>query len=38
MMADPLIFGADLRTIGDDALSVLLNEDIIAVDQDALDP
>ena len=36
MMAAPLIIGADLRTISDDALSVLLNKDVIAVDQDSL--
>jgi alpha-galactosidase len=36
MMAAPLIIGSDLRTISDDALSVLLNGDLIALDQDPL--
>lgn len=36
MMAAPLIIGADLREIDDDSLSVLLDKDVIAIDQDAL--
>jgi alpha-galactosidase len=36
MMAAPLIIGSDLRAISPDALSVLLNKDVIAVDQDPL--
>lgn len=36
MMAAPLIIGADLREIDPDSLSVLLNDEVIAVDQDPL--
>jgi alpha-galactosidase len=36
MMDAPLIIGSNLNTISSDALSVLLNKDVIAVDQDPL--
>lgn len=36
MMAAPLIAGNDLRTIGKETRSILLNREVIAVDQDAL--
>jgi alpha-galactosidase len=36
MMSAPLIIGANLTAISDDALSVLENADVIAVDQDSL--
>jgi len=38
MRADPSINRGDLRPIGHDALSALLNQDTFAVDQGALDP
>jgi alpha-galactosidase len=34
IMAAPLLIGTDLRTIKPDALAILLNKDVIAVDQD----
>lgn len=36
IMAAPLLIGTDLRTIKPDALKILLNKDVIAVDQDPL--
>lgn len=36
MMAAPLIMGNDLRAVPDDAKAILLNEEVIAVDQDPL--
>lgn len=36
MMAAPLIMGNDLRNVPDDAKAILLNEEVIAVDQDPL--
>ena len=36
IMAAPLLIGTDLRTIKPDALEILLNKDVIAVDQDPL--
>lgn len=36
MMAAPLLIGADLRVITADAMSVHMNTDVIAIDQDAL--
>jgi alpha-galactosidase len=36
IMAAPLLIGTDLRTIKPDALAILLNKDVIAVDQDPL--
>jgi len=36
IMAAPLLIGTDLRTIKPDALQILLNKDVIAVDQDPL--
>jgi alpha-galactosidase len=36
IMAAPLLIGTDLRTIKPDALAILLNRDVIAVDQDPL--
>lgn len=36
IMAAPLLIGTDLRTIKPDALQILLNKEIIAVDQDPL--
>ncbi|MEO8778558.1 MAG: glycoside hydrolase family 27 protein [Rhodanobacter sp.] len=36
IMAAPLLIGTDLRTIKPDALKILLNKDVIAVDQDSL--
>lgn len=36
IMAAPLLIGTDLRTIKPDALQILLNKEVIAVDQDAL--
>ncbi|HEY4146618.1 glycoside hydrolase family 27 protein [Pinirhizobacter sp.] len=36
IMAAPLLVGTDLRTIKPDALKILLNKEVIAVDQDPL--
>jgi alpha-galactosidase len=36
IMAAPLLIGTDLRKIKPDALQILLNKEVIAVDQDAL--
>ena len=36
IMASPLLIGTDLRTIKPDALKILLNKDVIAIDQDPL--
>jgi alpha-galactosidase len=36
IMAAPLLIGTDLRTIKPDALQILLNKEVIAVDQDPL--
>jgi alpha-galactosidase len=36
IMAAPLLIGTDLRTIKPEALEILLNRDVIAVDQDPL--
>ena len=36
IMAAPLIIGTDLRKIKPDALKILLNKEVIAIDQDAL--
>ncbi|SEO77327.1 Alpha galactosidase A [Luteibacter sp. UNC138MFCol5.1] len=36
IMAAPLLIGTDLRTIKPDALAILLNKDVIAIDQDPL--
>lgn len=36
MMAAPLILGNDLRTISEEALSIIKNKDVIAIDQDPL--
>jgi alpha-galactosidase len=36
IMAAPLLIGTDLRTVKPDALQILLNKDVIAVDQDPL--
>jgi alpha-galactosidase len=36
IMAAPLLIGTDLRTVKPDALKILLNKDVIAVDQDLL--
>jgi alpha-galactosidase len=36
IMTAPLLIGTDLRTIKPDALQILLNKDVIAVDQDPL--
>ncbi|HUA80087.1 MAG TPA: glycoside hydrolase family 27 protein [Dyella sp.] len=36
VMAAPLLIGTDLRTIKPDALQILLNKEVIAVDQDSL--
>jgi alpha-galactosidase len=36
IMASPLLIGTDLRVIKPDALKILLNKDVIAIDQDAL--
>ncbi|MFK2892393.1 glycoside hydrolase family 27 protein [Dyella flagellata] len=36
IMAAPLLIGADLRTIKPEALKILLNKEVIAVDQDPL--
>lgn len=36
IMAAPLLIGTDLRTIKPDALKILLNKEVIAVDQDPL--
>ena len=36
IMAAPLLIGTDLRTVKPDALEILLNKEVIAVDQDAL--
>lgn len=36
IMAAPLLIGTDLRTIRPDALKILLNKEVIAVDQDPL--
>jgi alpha-galactosidase len=36
IMASPLLIGTDLRTIKPDALQILLNKDVIAIDQDPL--
>lgn len=36
IMAAPLLIGTDLRTIKPDALQILLNKDVIAIDQDPL--
>lgn len=36
IMASPLLIGTDLRTIKPDALKILLNKEVIAVDQDPL--
>ena len=35
MAGSPLMIGADLRTISEDALSILKNEEMIAIDQDS---
>lgn len=36
IMASPLLIGTDLRTIKPDALQILLNKEVIAIDQDPL--
>ncbi|KAF1007270.1 MAG: Alpha-galactosidase A [Luteibacter sp.] len=36
IMASPLLIGTDLRTIKPEALQILLNKDVIAIDQDPL--
>jgi alpha-galactosidase len=36
IMAAPLLIGTDLRTIKPDALEILLNKEVIAIDQDPL--
>jgi alpha-galactosidase len=36
IMASPLLIGTDLRTVKPDALQILLNKDVIAIDQDPL--
>jgi alpha-galactosidase len=36
IMAAPLLIGTDLRTVKPEALKILLNKEVIAVDQDAL--
>jgi len=36
IMAAPLLIGTDLRTIKPEALQILLNKDVIAIDQDPL--
>jgi len=36
IMAAPLLIGTDLRTIKPDALQILLNKEVIAIDQDPL--
>ena len=36
IMASPLLIGTDLRTIKPEALKILLNKDVIAIDQDPL--
>src|SRR5437763_1810199 len=36
IMAAPLLIGTDLRSIKADALEILLNKEVIAVDQDVL--
>lgn len=36
IMAAPLLIGTDLRTVKPDALQILLNKDVIAIDQDPL--
>ena len=36
IMAAPLLIGTDLRTIKPEALNILLNKDVIAIDQDPL--
>lgn len=36
IMASPLLIGTDLRTIKPDALKILLNKEVIAIDQDPL--
>jgi alpha-galactosidase len=36
IMAAPLLIGTDLRTVKPDALKILLNKEVIAVDQDPL--
>jgi len=36
IMAAPLLIGTDLRTIKPEALKILLNKDVIAIDQDPL--
>jgi alpha-galactosidase len=36
IMAAPLLIGTDLRTIKPDALQILLNKEVIAIDQDSL--
>ena len=36
IMAAPLLIGTDLRTVKPDALKILLNKDVIAIDQDSL--
>ena len=35
LLAAPLIMGNDLRNVTDEAKAVLLNEEIIAIDQDS---
>lgn len=36
MMSSPLMIGCDLRSIGDESLSIITNKEVIAVNQDAL--
>lgn len=36
IMASPLLIGTDLRTVKPEALQILLNKDVIAIDQDPL--
>jgi alpha-galactosidase len=37
IMAAPLLIGTDLRTVKPDALKILLNKEVIAIDQDPLE-
>jgi hypothetical protein len=36
LLAAPLIMGCDIRNIDDSSLETLLNQEVIAIDQDAL--
>ena len=36
IMKSPLLLGCDLRAIGKDALAIISNKDVIAVNQDPL--